>query len=313
MGLMEWLFGKKGPEFTERILLTTEGKMNDLVRQVKSAQDRGVHSVVVTHFKATQMAVLDAFDKAGVNFHLITSSAGFPSNVADVLPQGKSTLVLASDAIPAFAARAAGFQHKDATLAPLSVHMAEHYPRPERDLRVLALDHAWPMRIEFIGYTGLDEPWMVAFGSERLQSIIQRLGMDKDEVLQHPWLNRSIRTAQQRVAQTVFRDQPCDSCEEWMQTNSWTEEERASASGRPKQFARPRGDKMNTAKYDAGNNSIVITIDGKTYAIPVQAGWRGTGQFALIGIASAANDLHGIWLPADIREQISTILKEQGF
>lgn len=70
---------------------------------------------------------------------------------------------------------------------------------------------------------------------------------------------------------------------------------------------------MNTVKYNASNNSLIITIDGKTYAIPMQSSWRGTGGFALLGITSAANELHGLWLPADVREQIVQILKEQGF
>lgn len=70
---------------------------------------------------------------------------------------------------------------------------------------------------------------------------------------------------------------------------------------------------MNTARYDVRNNSIIVTIDGKDYPIPMQASWRGTGQFALLGIASAANEPHGIWLPADVRQAIGQILKEQGF
>ena len=70
---------------------------------------------------------------------------------------------------------------------------------------------------------------------------------------------------------------------------------------------------MNTARHDARNNSIIVTIDGKDCPIPMQSSWRGTGQFALLCVASAANDLHGIWLPAQARQQIAEILKEQGF
>lgn len=70
---------------------------------------------------------------------------------------------------------------------------------------------------------------------------------------------------------------------------------------------------MNTVTYNASNNSLIITIAGKTYAIPMQSNWRGTGQFALLGIAAAANELHGLWLPADVREQIAQVLKQQGF
>lgn len=70
---------------------------------------------------------------------------------------------------------------------------------------------------------------------------------------------------------------------------------------------------MNTARYDARNNSIIVTTDGKDYPIPMQSSWRGMGPLALLGIASAASELHGIWLPADMREQIAQILEEQGF
>ena len=223
MGLREMLFGKKGPEFAERIWLTTEGKIHDLVIQVRNGQERGVNSVVVTHFKATHRSLLEALERGGVSLHVVTNSAQFPSNVPDVLRQGRSTLLLASDAIPSFVTRAVSPQPKNTTLAPVSVHLAEHYPCYDRDQRVLALDKVWPMRIEFTCYTGLDEPWLISFGAGRIREMLAQLGMDKDSVLEHPLLSRSIQSAQKRVAQQVSREQICESCEEWARRNLVTE------------------------------------------------------------------------------------------
>ena len=45
---------------------------------------------------------------------------------------------------------------------------------------------------------------MRLFGSDRISRIMEKLGIQEGEVLEHPWLNRSIETAQRRVEQHNF-------------------------------------------------------------------------------------------------------------
>jgi preprotein translocase subunit SecA len=45
---------------------------------------------------------------------------------------------------------------------------------------------------------------MRLFGSDRIVRIMERFGMEEGEDLQHPWLNKSIETAQRRVEQHHF-------------------------------------------------------------------------------------------------------------
>ena len=45
---------------------------------------------------------------------------------------------------------------------------------------------------------------MRLFGSDRIASIMERLGIEEGEVLEHPWLNKSIGKAQERVEQMNF-------------------------------------------------------------------------------------------------------------
>jgi len=53
-------------------------------------------------------------------------------------------------------------------------------------------------------YVSLEDDLMRLFGSDRIANIMERLGIAEGEVLEHPWLNKSIEKAQERVEQMNF-------------------------------------------------------------------------------------------------------------
>jgi preprotein translocase subunit SecA len=53
-------------------------------------------------------------------------------------------------------------------------------------------------------FVSLEDDLMRLFGSERISGIMERLGIEEGEVLEHPWLNKSIERAQRRVEQHNF-------------------------------------------------------------------------------------------------------------
>jgi preprotein translocase subunit SecA len=53
-------------------------------------------------------------------------------------------------------------------------------------------------------YVSLEDNLMRLFGSDRIASIMSRLGLEEGEELQHPLLNKSISTAQKRVEQQHY-------------------------------------------------------------------------------------------------------------
>lgn len=220
MGLFDRLFGMRGPEFTERIWLTTAGKLGDIVDQVRANIERGIYPIVVVHFRKSLKLLLDVLRKSGIRVQTVESSVKFPAQIADQSLREAPILVMLSEAIPASAFRSELVRPKDPNLSPLSVHLAEHYPLHPRDQQVLELDRAWPMEMAFTCYTALDEPWLKPFGVERILQIMGRLGVDEKTVLSHPLLNRSIQNAQQMLSRQVNYEQSCYSCDEWMQVNT---------------------------------------------------------------------------------------------
>jgi hypothetical protein len=219
MRLLNRFFGKKTPEFTERIWLTTARKFDDLVVQVRQCQSLGGLPVAVGHFPATLQRILHAFDKSGLAVRVVSSAPQFPVELPEASTPQAAILVLSSETIPLSPLTTPRARPEVGRLAPVSVHLAEHYPFPGRDQDVLALQSVWSRPIEFTCYTGLDEPWLAPFGIERTKQLIARLGVGEETVLSHPALHGVIQAAQQRIARQVRHEQRCDSCEEWVRCN----------------------------------------------------------------------------------------------
>ena len=74
--------------------------------------------------------------------------------------------------------------------------------RIDRQLRGRSARQGDPGASHF--YVSLEDNLMRLFGSDRIVKIMERFGMEEGEELQHPWLNKSIETAQRRVEQYHF-------------------------------------------------------------------------------------------------------------
>jgi preprotein translocase subunit SecA len=53
-------------------------------------------------------------------------------------------------------------------------------------------------------FLSLQDDLMRIFGSERMDSILQRLGLEKGEAIAHPWVNKALEKAQQKVEARNF-------------------------------------------------------------------------------------------------------------
>ena len=59
-----------------------------------------------------------------------------------------------------------------------------------------------PGRSKF--YLSLEDDLMRIFGSERMDSMLRQLGLKEDEAIVHPWINKALEKAQQKVEARNF-------------------------------------------------------------------------------------------------------------
>jgi preprotein translocase subunit SecA len=74
--------------------------------------------------------------------------------------------------------------------------------RIDNQLRGRAGRQGDPGRSKF--YLSLQDDLMRIFGSERMDGMLQKLGLKEDEAIVHPWINRAIEKAQQKVEARNF-------------------------------------------------------------------------------------------------------------
>ncbi len=219
MGLFERLLGSREPKFTERVWLTTPGKLADLIAQVRADQAAGIYPVTAAHFRGTLELLCDALEKNGLPYHLVESPAAFPTRLVANDGVQRGILVLLSAAIPTSVVSSGPARPQGVNPPEVTVHLAEHYPLAPRDRLVLSLSGLWSLPINFTCHTALDEPWLAPFRVERLLKLLERLGNDEKSVLNHPYLDRFIRNTQQTIARQVRHELVCRTAEEWMRVN----------------------------------------------------------------------------------------------
>ena len=72
-------------------------------------------------------------------------------------------------------------------------------------------------------YSALDEPLFSRFGGKKIQGLLAKMGMDPDEMIQHPLVSSSIRRAQERVQKRVNIDVSGFSQRDWLRKNLFSE------------------------------------------------------------------------------------------
>ena len=74
--------------------------------------------------------------------------------------------------------------------------------RIDRQLRGRCSRQGDPGSSQF--FISLEDPLMRLFGSQKIAGLMQKLGLEEGEVMEHKWLNRSVETAQRRVEQQHY-------------------------------------------------------------------------------------------------------------
>ena len=220
MGFLESLFGKK-PSFEDRVWRTSALKLEDLIgRATDDAVNDDVACLVVYHFSDTGDLLQSRFDEAGVVYERLKRPG---TELLENLPVrlGATALgLLHSDEIPDEIQRGQGSRSFGASETPTQVHLAEHFPIPSRDDHVLHLHALLAPGSKFFCYVGLDEPWLAKMLGGSTRELLDRLGMDDSEPLNHAMIGSALRRAQQQLDENRRHlEDYARSCEEWMQSN----------------------------------------------------------------------------------------------
>lgn len=89
----------------------------------------------------------------------------------------------------------------------------EHHPLQKEEDRVIERFG----KKEMTFYSALSEPIFSVFGGEKLLEMMHKMGVEKDEVIEHDMITRSIMKAQEKFAYDSTQNSSAKSQREWLE------------------------------------------------------------------------------------------------
>lgn len=119
-----------------------------------------------------------------------------------------------SKVLPAATILQADNVHRESIQNKLVVFV-EHYPLRTTEQQLFAQLQLSDVPV----LSSLDEPFFRKFAGDRTIEIMQKLGMNEDEVLGHAMITKSIKNAQRKIESKIAFDHKAISQQEWMDKN----------------------------------------------------------------------------------------------
>ncbi len=91
----------------------------------------------------------------------------------------------------------------------------EHFPLHSKETDLVK---NWGLQtIE--GYNSLEEPLLKQLGGDNIIALMKQMGLQEDEMIEHPLISKSILKAQEKITQKLNFEQFADSKKEWIEKN----------------------------------------------------------------------------------------------
>jgi hypothetical protein len=190
-------FTKKpaAPAYDDRVWIDGRARLDALVRSAREGD-----TWILPFFEATADAVCDALTTAGVPF--ARTGSGYASWSPGVRVTLAERIGQVTGSLP----------------DGLRVLVAEHHPLPD-DNRALLDALASRTNARPVFFVALDEPLMRRFGGERVAELMARMGLARDEPVEHALVKKSLENARAKVSEKVKMPSPARSMEEWLERN----------------------------------------------------------------------------------------------
>lgn len=200
MGLLDWFTGCKSnvEEVEDFIWINAEAKRAGVIRSVAEALNSHhppTVVLVVTHFRDCLEEMRQMLDANGIDDPRVFAFQ------AGNLEKGRNSLI--------------GLD--DSQLVEMIV--AERHPLRKRDDALVEFARQCRCRFHITHHLSLDDPLLQAFAGNWIRSVLRRLGMTDDQLIQSRVVSRRIRMAQQKLSRKVTDESVSESAEAWFQKN----------------------------------------------------------------------------------------------
>lgn len=202
------LFKKSPPEiaYRDKVWKTRDQALKGLATMALLRVQQGKPALILGQFQA-DLADFEAFFKEHkVPYSLLQ---------ADAATVASATIHLGETSGIEFG----WFRQRVSELGATEVMFIGHYPIPSKEHKQLSALQSIGIN-SFLFGTGLDDPLLAMFLSSNILPLLEKLGMEDEEALEHDYIKSSLKRAFQKLSSKVPFEKPAKSAKEWIEVNA---------------------------------------------------------------------------------------------
>ncbi|MDQ3110531.1 MAG: hypothetical protein M3R17_11610 [Bacteroidota bacterium] len=183
-------FGKKKKShFSSKVLMSRVALDRLLVNGLRNKE-----IIAVTFFTSTRNELIKTVNDPSLDDHIIPAEKIINGNA---IPRINSFLLSGDKKIV----------------------FAERYPLSANEIQVAEKLEISGIPLPFIAYASLDDAILLQAGGEKIISMMQKMGMKEDEIIEHSMIESSIKNFQSKIAEKTSFHSHAQSPEEWFRVN----------------------------------------------------------------------------------------------
>ncbi len=191
--------------------MTKDAALKGMMTEALQSLTKSELPVVLSFFSDRQQEVLDFVVLKNIPHATIDSTCTTSSE--------KSVLLMDAQWLGA-STQAMDFLMQQSKKAMLHLLFYGHYPIPEKENHLLSkiVTTINPTN-ELKFFSSLDDRVFELFGAENMKSILERLGLQEDEAIEHAMVTKSMAKAREKIAAGVPQEVSASTEAEWYQRN----------------------------------------------------------------------------------------------
>ena len=204
-------------DFNDQIFRTEEEKNNAIIKKIQECHEKGQPLLVFTSSINKSEIYSKLLKKERIN-HLVLNAKNHENEAEIIANAGKENSVIITTSI---SGRGVDIQlgGKKGSLSEKELKNNKEKVKSLGGLFVVGTERMESRRVDnqargragrqgdegnSIFYVSLEDDLMRIFGSESMNNILQKLGLKNGESIDHPWINKALERAQQKVEARNF-------------------------------------------------------------------------------------------------------------
>ena len=190
-----------------KVWLNWQAKYQGFIKEVKQLRQEQKSLMITAFFSRTIYELEEILKNQQLEFQKLESPNG---------PVQLQNIIL----VPAEVIHSMANQGKiPFAVMPDYILIPERYPIFSPEKQLLENLHKLSPTSKAIFHFDLDDPLMQAFGSDRLKSLMAKLGLKESESIAHAMVTKSIQRAQQKLESDIHTEIKTESAKDWFAQN----------------------------------------------------------------------------------------------